>query len=103
MTQMEIGLEQGKRIDEWYDYLMSTFKTRYCYFNFSDEVWFLNQKKRFVFHLNKFTRPLYGFIMEYADSIKDTYSAEDGDQFSIVNYETPNDLYMAMLNEIEHD
>ena len=102
MTQKEESLFQGKDIDTWAVYIMSGLYERFKYFVLANgECWFVNGDK--AFHVCIFEAPLYGFIIEYAEGhTKDELGmAEDGDQYPLLDYDTPEDMLQAMLKEIE--
>nr|DAO88065.1 MAG TPA: hypothetical protein [Caudoviricetes sp.] len=44
-------------------------------------------------------------VIEYAENIdeKSRHLAEDGSQFSILDYNTPEEMFDAMMEEIENE
>ena len=102
MTQQEENISLGKNIDDWGDIIFETLQQRYVSKkNSLDETWFLNGSGSF--HLVCFIDPMYGFIIEYADgqTEKDMTMAEDGDQYPLLDYDTPEEMLQAMFKEIE--
>ena len=98
---MEESLIQGKRIDEWTEYIINALTTKYKSVNIKDELWFYGPDKAFVFHVNVFENPLCGYIIEYVDNVNELYAAEDGEQYSILDYNSPEDMLKVMIEEIE--
>ncbi|MDO5133679.1 MAG: hypothetical protein Q4D81_11980 [Eubacteriales bacterium] len=112
MTQQEECLSQGKNLESWDEFIRSYFDHNYDSFETKcrggeHEKWFClpmtPESPIGCFHLNTFAEPLCGFIIEYADSENDIdlIRAEDGDQYPLLDYKTPDDMLQAMLKEIE--
>ena len=104
MTQKEESVSLGKNIDDWGNIIFETLQQRYSSKrNRQDETWFLNGSGSF--HLVGFIAPLYGFIIEYANgqTEKDMIMAEDGDQYPLLDYDTPEEMLQAMYKEIERN
>ena len=102
MTQKEESLFQGKDIDAWAVYIMSRLYARFKYFVLANgECWFENGND--AFHVCVFEAPLYGFIIEYAEGRTEDKlgMAEDGDQYPLFDYDTPEEMLQAMCEEIE--
>lgn len=107
MTQMEECLKQGKKIDKWLDYVISYFDANYDQFETTcrggeKEKWYF-RKTDVIFKVNAFSFPLCGFVTEFADSTNDLdlIQAEDGDQYPLLDYDTPEEMLRDMLKEIE--
>lgn len=102
MTQKEESLLQGKDIDTWAGYIMSSLYDKYKYFVLANgECWFVRGND--AFRVCVFEAPLYGFIIEYAEGHTEDKlgMAEDWDQYPLLDYDTPEDMLQAMLKEIE--
>lgn len=101
MTQKEESLFQGKDIDAWATYIMNRLNGGFKRFDLANgECWFVNGNE--AFHVCVFEAPLYGFIIEYAEGQTENElgMAEDGDQYPLLDYDTPEDMLQAMLKEI---
>ena len=104
MTQQEESISLGKNIDDWGNIIFETLQQRYSSKrNRLDETWFLNGSGSF--HLVCFIAPMYGFIIEFANgqTEKDMIMAEDGDQYPLFDYDTPEEMLQAMCKEIERN
>lgn len=104
MTQKEESLFQGKEIDAWAAYIMSRLYDRFKHFVLANgECWFVNGND--AFHVCVFEAPLYGFIIEYAEGCTEDKlgMAEDGDQYPLLDYDTPEEMLQAMCEEIERN
>ena len=62
------------------------------------EIWFEDDKG--LFRIVSFESPMYGFIIEYAESNDEGafLAAEDGDQWPLLDYETPELMLQDMLS-----
>lgn len=100
MTQMERSLSQGKDIDSWYIYIVNKMKSRKYITTDKGELWFLNGDG--AFHICPYESPLYGFIIEYAEgvTVDKIGMAESGDMWSLLDYDSPEEMFQAMLKEI---
>lgn len=102
MTQQEESISLGRNIDNWGDRIFETLQQRYkSKRNSLDETWFLNDGGSF--HLVCFVAPMYGFIIEYANgqTEKDMATAIDGRQWPLLDYNNPEEMLQAMVEEIE--
>ena len=107
MAQMEECLSQGKSLNAWIDYVEAYFYNNYDSFvttcrGGKEERWYCGDKEG-CFKVNAYSSPLCGFSTEFADSAEtsDLLGAEDGDQYPLLDYDTPEDMLQAMLAEIE--
>lgn len=102
MTQKEKSISLGRNLDEWQQYIIQSMTERFKKIVRSNgEIWFEDEKG--LFHIVAFESPMYGFIIEYAESNDDGafLAAEDGDQWPLLDYETPELMLQDMLKEIE--
>lgn len=102
MTQKEKSISLGRNLDEWQQCILQSMTERFKKIVRSNgEIWFEDDKG--LFRIVSFESPMYGFIIEYAESNDEGafLAAEDGDQWPLLDYETPELMLQDMLKEIE--
>ena len=71
---------------------------------FEDDQWFILPDNQAI-HIVELLSGYNSLVIEYAEnsSERSRNLADDGDQFSILDYDTPEKMFEAMMQEIENE
>lgn len=97
-------MKEEKSLDERIDYISDRLKEKYDDVWFGDEQWFILPDNQAI-HIVELLSGYNSLVIEYAENTeeKSRNLAEDGSQFSILDYDTPEEMLDAMMKEIENE
>ena len=97
-------MKEEKLLDERINYISSRLKEKYDDAWFGNEQWFILPDNQAI-HIVELLSGYNSLVIEYAENTdeKSRHLAEDGSQFSLLDYDTPEEMFDAMMKEIEND
>ncbi|MDD6742215.1 MAG: hypothetical protein PUE22_01720 [Roseburia porci] len=97
-------MEMEKLLRERRRYISEQLKKKFDDVYIGDEQWFILPDNQAI-HIVELLSGYNSLVIEYAENIdeKSRHLAEDGSQFSILDYNTPEEMFDAMMKEIENE
>ncbi len=95
-------MKTEKLLNERRRYVSEKLKEKYKEALFGDEQWFILPDNQAI-HIVELLSGYNSLVIEYAENAEERSRklADDGSQFALVDYDTSEEMFEAMMKEIE--